>query len=135
MGIEKASMGCFDGYASYVVSVLTFYLLTQDVAMKLEMLHQQYDNATALARTLEANLTGKETHMLKYSYSVAKQQICVGHFCVLTFSYLGPSSKALYIVLCFLLLMVPFTGCLWQPIELYEKYQNFGHTDWAQSPE
>lgn len=63
MGIEKASMGCFDGYASYVVSVLTFYLLTQDVAMKLEMLHQQYDNATALARTLEANLTGKETHV------------------------------------------------------------------------
>ena len=43
-----------------------FYLLTQDIRQKMGMLQEEYDNATALIRTLEANLTGKKSHIWRY---------------------------------------------------------------------
>ena len=43
-----------------------FNFLTQDITQKLGMLQEEYDNATAMTRTLEANLTGKKSHIWRY---------------------------------------------------------------------
>ena len=43
-----------------------FDFLTQDITERLGMLQEKYDNATAMTRTLEANLTGKKTHIWRY---------------------------------------------------------------------
>ena len=43
-----------------------FYLLTQDISQKLGMLQEEYDNATAMTRTLGADLTGKKSHIWRY---------------------------------------------------------------------
>lgn len=45
------------------LKISTFcFCLSQDITQALEMLQQQYDNATALRLVLEANLTGKKSH-------------------------------------------------------------------------
>ena len=43
------------------------FLLTQDISQKLGMLQEEYDNATAMTRTLAANLTGKNSHIREVS--------------------------------------------------------------------
>ena len=42
------------------------FLLTQDISQKLGMLQEEYDNATAMTRTLGADLTGKKSHIWRY---------------------------------------------------------------------